>query len=219
LYSASYKHVQGTSAPTSPEARDFVDRFTGNPLAKDFIGTFVADLGNVTAKGFELDVIATPARGLTFGGSVAYTKTDYVFIDPLQIPASGVPPVLNNRPAWTGSIFGQYDSPPIGGGDAYLSIRGDAFWQDTYVFTPSPDAPIYSTFGAPIRAKPAYWLINGRVALRDLNFGGINTELAVWAKNLTDQKVLSAGLNLANIFASANFIPARTYGADLTIRF
>lgn len=219
LFQASYKHVQGPSAPTSPEARDFVDRFTGNPAIKDFVGTFVADLGNIDAKGFEFDVTAAPVRGVTLGGSLAYTDTDYVYINPLQIPTDGVLPLLNNRPAWTGSVFGQYDSPPIGAGDAYLSVRGDAFWQDKYILTTAPNAPIYSTFGAPIRGTPAYWRINGRVALRDLDLGGIRTELAGWVKNLTDERALNSGLNLSGILASANFIPARTYGVDLTIRF
>lgn len=219
LFHASYKHVQGPSAPTSPEARDFVDRFTGNPAIKDFVGTFVADLGNIKAKGFELDVTAAPARGVTLGGSLSFTDTDYVFINPLQIPESGVQPLLNNRPRWRGSVYGQYDSPPIGAGDAYLSIRGDAFWQDEYILTTDPTHPIYASFGAPIRNTPSYWLINGRVALRDLDLGGINAELAAWAKNLTDKRVLNAGLNLSGILASANFIPARTYGVDLTVRF
>lgn len=219
LFHASYKHVQGPSAPTTPEARDFIDRFTGNPAIKDFVGTFVADLGNIKAKGFELDVTAAPLRGVTLGGSLAYTDTDYAFINPLQIGSDGVLPVLNNRPPWTASLFGQYDSPPIGMGDAYLSIRSDASWQDSYILTTNPTHPIYASFGAPIRNTPSYWLINGRVSLRDLDLGGVKTELAGWVRNLTDERALNSGLNLSGILASASFIPARTYGVDLTIQF
>lgn len=219
VFQASYKHVQGPSAPTSPESREFVDRFTGNPAIKDFVGTFVADLGNIKAKGFELDVTAAPVRGLTIGGSLAHTDTDYAYIPALQIPANGELPVLNSRPAWTGSLFGQYDSPTLGGGDAYLSIRADALWQDKYLLTTNPNAAVYSSFAAAIRETPSYWVINGRVALRDLDIGGVNTELAVWGKNLTNSRALNSGLNLGGVLASASFIPARTYGVDLTIKF
>src|SRR5690606_7687537 len=98
-------------------------------------------------------------------------------------------------------------------------IRSDASWQDSYILTTSPTHPIYSSFGAPMRETPSYWLINGRVALRDLNLGGVRTELAGWVKNLTDERALNSGLNLSGILASASFIPARTYGLDLMIQF
>jgi iron complex outermembrane recepter protein len=221
VFHASYKNVQQPSAPTTPETQELVDRVTGNPLLKEFIGVFVADLGDVKAKGFELDVAAVPVTGLNVGGSLSFTDSDYVFIDPLQIPSSGILPHLNNRARWRASLFGQYDTPPVGIGDAYVSIRGDAFWQDSYLLTPFADEPIYQPggFAAPIRSTPSYWLFNGRISLRDLEIGGARAEIGLWGRNLTDEKAPNAGLNLGGILASANFIPARTYGVDVILEF
>jgi len=220
VYRASYKHVQGPSAPTSAEAAELVDRVTGNPLIKNYIGTFVADIGDVKATGFELEVTAAPVAGVTVGGSLSYTHTSYAYINPLQIPSNGILPLLNNRPEWKGSIFAQYDSQPIGGGDAYVSIRGDAFYQDSYLLTPNANNPEYSAgFAAVTRATPSYWLINGRISVKDIDLGGVKTEVGVWGKNLTDERALGFGLNLSGILASGNFIPARTYGLDVIVAF
>lgn len=219
LFHASYKHVQGPSAPTSPEARQLVINASGSTELPNFIGTFVADLGSIKAKGFEFDFAAAPVTGLTFGGTLSYTDTDYVFIHPLQIAADGILPQLSLRPPWRGSLYAQYDTAPIGFGDAYVSFRGDAFWQDGQILTPRPDDPIYSSFAAPIRDVGAYWLINGRVALKDVEVSGANVEFAIWGKNLADKRHPSFGLNLGGILASANYIPARTYGLDVTLEF
>lgn len=221
LFQASYKHVQGPSAPTSPEAAALVDTVCGCTDLKSFIGTFVADLGDINAKGFELDITAKPSRYFTLGGSLSYTDTDYVKINPLQIPANGILPVLTNRAPWRGSVYGQFDSPRIGMGDAYVSLRLDAFWQDKYYLTPSALGPDYQAggFARLTAGTPAYWLINGRISLREVPLGPTTLEIAAWGKNLTDKRVMNAGLNLSGIMVSGNYIPARTYGLDLNIKF
>jgi iron complex outermembrane receptor protein len=221
LFWASYKHVQQPSSTTSVNARDIVRQVCGCTDLERFIGTFVADLGDVKSKGFELEVTAAPVSGLTLGGSLSYTDTDYVRVAPLQIPATGIVPVLTNRPSWSGSAYAQYDTPPIGGGDAYLTVRGDLFYNDSYILTPDAREPNFlpGGFGRIVRETPSYWIVNGRVALKDLDVAGIKTEIGVWAKNLTDKRALSFGLNLSNIIVSGNFIPARTFGADLIIEF
>ncbi|MCB2076278.1 MAG: TonB-dependent receptor, partial [Novosphingobium sp.] len=65
---------------------------------------------------------------------------------------------------------------------------------------------------------PAFWTINGRVALRDLYIGEVKTELAVWGKNLTDRKVATTAL-YTPLATSAAYVPGRTYGLDLTVEF
>jgi iron complex outermembrane receptor protein len=98
-------------------------------------------------------------------------------------------------------------------------FRADANWQSDVNLSQNPDLPIYSSWGAGIAEVPAYWLLNSRLALRDFNLGGIKTELALWGMNLTNERAASYALNLSNIIAAANYIPARTYGLDLSIEF
>jgi iron complex outermembrane receptor protein len=219
LFHAKYKHAQGPSAPTTPEAIELIVQATGNVELPAVVGTFVADLGDIKAKGFEFDLSAAPLTGLTFGGSVGYTDTDYTYINPLQIGSNPNLPRLTFRPDWTGTVWAQYDTPPLGIGDAYLSFRGDAFWQDRQLLASRPEDPAYQTFAASIAAIPAYWTFNARVALRNLDLGGVTTQVALWGKNLSNERYANYGLNLGNIFASANYVEARSYGMDLTVEF
>ena len=61
--------------------------------------------------------------------------------------------------------------------------------------------------------------MNGRVALRDINLGGLKGDIGVWGRNLFDEQRFSYALNISNIFMAGNYIPARSYGVDLTVAF
>lgn len=219
LFHAKYKHVQGPSAPTTPEAIELIIDATGNPELPAVVGTFVADLGNITAKGAEFELTAAPVEGLTLGGTLGYTDTEYTYINPGQIGSNPVLPQLTFRPEWNGSMWAQYDTAPLDASGAYLSFRGDAFWQDEQLLGSRPDDLAYQTFAASVAGIPAYWTFNARVALRDLDLGGIKTQVALWGKNLSNARYANYGLNLGNILASANYLDARSYGVDLTIEF
>ena len=91
------------------------------------------------------------------------------------------------RPAWTGSLWGQYQTEPLIG-DAYLTFRADGIWQSRMQFAQNPNQPAYVA-NPNFVANPAYWLLNSRIALRDLDLGGVKTELAFWGRNLSDVKV------------------------------
>jgi len=172
----------------------------------------------VKAKGFEFDLAAAPTQGLSLGGSLSYTDTSYNDLNPIIVAANaGAYSPSSYRPKWNGGLWAQYDTQPLIN-DAYLTFRADGIWQSDMGLSQNPNAPLPSILPALIE-QPSYWLVNGRVALRDLEIGGAKTELAVWGKNLTDEKAIGFALNLNQIFGSANFIPARSYGLDLTIEF
>jgi iron complex outermembrane receptor protein len=108
-----------------------------------------------------------------------------------------------------------YETPPLTG-DTTLMFRLDSSYLsrmalDTQAVRTQPQFQ-------PARFVPAYWLLNGRVALRHIKFGGVEGELAVWGKNLTDERKANFAL-IQNIATSVNFIAPRTYGADLSIEF
>ena len=216
IYQVKYDHVQSAQSATNFTAQ--ISALTGDPTLAGSLGTLVVDAGTIKAKGFELDVAAAPVRGLTLGGSLGYTDTKFSNVPAFLLSANGGAYFPTLRPKWTGSLYGQFDTPPVGVGDAYLSIRGDAIYQSRMSLSANPAQPEYSTFLRNYAYVPAYWILNGRVALRELNLGGVNTELAVWGRNLTDRKVASFALDL-KFGGGANYIPARTYGADLTIKF
>ncbi|RYG32060.1 MAG: TonB-dependent receptor, partial [Burkholderiales bacterium] len=215
IYHASYKNYQSAQGATGFE--DYILEQTGNPAIVNGIGTFVVSQGGVKAKGFELDITAAPADGLTLGGGVGYSKTTFNNVNPALVANSGGAYLPTLRPDWTANAFAQYDTQPLIG-EAYLSFRADGVWQSDINFADNPGRAIYQVAPA-LLGQSAYLLVNGRVALRDLDLGGVKTQVAVWGKNLTNERAITFALNLSDIFGAANYIPARAYGMDLTIEF
>lgn len=220
LYTVTYKHFQVAASGTN--YRDQITQITGNPALASAVGTFVVDQGGpVRARGFEFELMAAPVGGLSLGGSLAYTKTTYKDVSPILLAANGGRYLPVMRPDWNAAFWAQYDTPPLAGGDAYLSFRADSTWTSDVNLAFNPDLPAYhpGAFAETIREIPSNWRVNARIALRDLDIGGINTELALWSKNLTNSRVKGYAVNLSQIVAQANYTPARTYGLDLTIDF
>lgn len=219
LFHAEYKHSQGAQSNVVPEACDFILQQTGDPNRCAIASVYVGDLGDIKAKGFEIDVDAAPIQGVTVGGNIGYTDTKFTRVNPLLLnSAPGGVYGLPFRPKWVGSAWAQYDTPPLGLGETYLSLRGDARYQSRQSTASTPLTPSYQTWAAGIAEIPEYWLFNARAALKNLNLGGVNTEFAFWGRNLTNRRHANTALNLG-VVAAANYIPARTYGADLTIKF
>ncbi len=186
------------------------------------IGTFILPQGGpVKAKGFEFEATAAPVRGLTLGGSLSYTKTSYNEVNPVLLASNGpnaqgqleYPPAL--RPDWTASLSAAYETQPISG-DMRLSARVDANWTDEQIILSGRNTT--QAFNRNVLKTPASWIVNGRLALKDINLGGVQTELAVWSRNMFDNKNFNYALNLGPITGAA-YTAARTFGVDLNIEF
>jgi outer membrane receptor protein involved in Fe transport len=67
------------------------------------------------------------------------------------------------------------------------------------------------------------WVVNARAALVDMDVRGANVQVALWARNLFDNKDLTNASSL-NLGAIGSVFPgsyerARTYGVDLIMAF
>jgi iron complex outermembrane receptor protein len=213
---ADVKHLQSPSSPNTVPA--VFDELAGNNPAKSFISLFVLDVGSRKSWGVEFDAMAAPMRGLTLGGNISYTHLKVYDVNvALQTAYKGNYTGRSNVPELTGSVYVQYDTEPFMG-DAYLSLRTDAIFQDSVETDSNPGAAIFAV--APdLLVTESYWTVNGRVALRDLSLGGVKAELALWGRNLFDKETFGYALNLSDIFYAGNYIPARSYGVDLTLSF
>jgi len=187
-----------------------------NPAVDDRVGTFIVPCCDIKSTGFEFDLTAAPTDGLSLGGSLAYADYSISNVNPILLATNSGAYTLTYRPKWTGGLWGQYDTQPLVG-DAYLSFRADASWQSKSNVANNPARSLVWAPNFPI-AK-AYWQVNARAALRDIEIGGAKTEIAVWSKNLTNAKAPTFALDLFNQIGSRNFIPARTYGVDLIVEF
>jgi iron complex outermembrane recepter protein len=228
LFRVKYDHFQSPQGTTLPAAaliagtrlRDIYGTVLGNELLAA-LSTFINDQGTVTAKGFELEVTAAPSRGLTLGTGIGYTDTKFPFINPLSLSGNGGRLDVTQRPKWTASLFGIYETEPLFG-DATLQFRMDGLYRSTTPIVANPAVSLNSDGSnangiAPIKG---FMLVNGRVALRHMTIAGADAELAFWGKNIFDRKDRAYGLTLASALGtSAYFVPARTYGVDLSIDF
>jgi iron complex outermembrane recepter protein len=219
LFYVDYENFQGPSSTTSPDAvAALIAQYgdLGRTLAP-VLSTFVQQANDIRAKGVEFEVTAAPAEGLVIGGSVSYTDIKFLNIRPSFLAAQGGQYLPAARPAWTGSAYASYETQPLFG-DATLALRTDALYQSGYRTVANPD--VQRARGVPDEhlSVPGYWKVNARAALKNVNIGGIDTEFAIWGRNLTDTRYRTSTLFLpwGN---TSTYEPPRTYGVDVIIQF
>ena len=199
LFKADYKNLQSVSGGAFLAVPDLD------------VGTLVLREGDLKTKGFELELTAAPTRGVTLNAAVGYTDSQIDNPNPL-IRQPGAKPTV--RPKWTSNLSAQYDTEPLFG-DAYLMLRADGAWRSKSRQLPNP---VYPAAWAPIITSDAMWLINARVALRDIAIGPAKGELALWGRNLTDSDNPAQPIDFV-VMATSTYQQARTYGVDFTIEF
>ncbi|HEX7856874.1 MAG TPA: TonB-dependent receptor [Sphingobium sp.] len=215
LFHVVYKNLQ-----TAQSATNFPNLFPTPPYPAGFansVGTIIIPQGGpVRAQGFEFEATAAPVRGLTVGGSLSYTDTKFDKVNPALVAQSlgDYEPAL--RAKWTGGLWGQFETQPIVG-ETTLLLRADASWHSLFWLSQNRVAKFPAFAG--IQTVGASWNVNARAALRNINIGGVNTELAFWVRNLTQNREATFALQTLALIGSANYVPARTFGADLTVKF
>lgn len=201
LFKASYDDLQAVSSGAflSPPRRE--------------LGTLVLREGDLDTKGFELEVTAAPVSGLTLNGSVGYTDSKLKDVNTML---GGVDRMSTVRPKWTTSLSAQYETEPLIGG-VTLMARVDGNWRDKFRAQSNRDDKLPASL-LPVAYSDAMWLVNARLALRNIMIGGAKAELALWGKNLTDSDNIAQSINFGYL-GSTNYTRARTYGVDLNLTF
>jgi len=181
-------------------------------------GTVIFGLGDLKTKGIEAEVTAVPVDGLTLSGSFGYT--DYKLINRnaalLPNPAHPERYYLTYRTPYTANVSAQYETQPLFG-EATLMARIDGNWRDKIREDGRHELDTPASFH-PLQSSPAGWLVNTRLALRNVELAGAKLELAAWAKNLFDNDRSMFSLDVYYAYAM-NFEPARTFGVDAIVQF
>jgi iron complex outermembrane receptor protein len=208
VYAVTYKNFQ-----TAQQGPSFIGVFPNAAL----IATLVYPQGGpVKAKGFELEAQALPLRHLTVGGSLGYSDTSFKDVDPILLAANFGRYAPTLRPKWTGNLWAQYETDPLFG-DATLMLRADGNYRSRLWFDANRNRGVAAFANA--QSSGATWIVNGRAALRNFKVSGVDAELAVWGRNIFNNKSPSYVLNIGNFSAGGTFEPARTFGADLIINW
>ena len=222
VFWAEYKNYQSAQGGNTLGALPEFQALVPDARIRNALGTFVYPQGDVTAKGFELEVTAAPANGVILGGSLSYTDTKFKNVPGLLKAASNLAATSPDsdyrptfRPKWTANAFAQYTSRPVWDEATFIArIQGN--YQSKMIS--APNANIRTIFPFYTDSVPGYWLINGRAALEHINFGGVKGTVAVWGKNIFDNRSISFPFNQSGL-ASATFIEPRRYGIDVTVEF
>ncbi|HKX80326.1 MAG TPA: TonB-dependent receptor [Novosphingobium sp.] len=202
VFKSDYKNLQAVSGGASL------------PVPRPELGTIVVTQGNLDTKGVEAEIVVAPIDGLTLNGSVGYTDYKLTNLNPIL----GTLPFyrLSYRARWTGALSAQYESQPFSGEMTFFARIDGNYRSPLPLFSQLPTNPIFED----LAVSPAGWLLNGRVALRHIKFGGGKAEVALWGKNLTDQDRPLFPVSYEFLGAAVgSYEPARTYGVDLTFEF
>jgi iron complex outermembrane receptor protein len=197
VWSVKYRHLQQAGS--------------GITIGRPELGILVFDAGDAKAKGFEFEGTVAPMSGLTLGAGLGYTDFKYTEVNPMLGTLTTWFGSL--RPKWTSNLWAQYETPPVFG-DANLMFRADANYHSKQRQNIQPTVNVFPQ----TNYSPSVWIVNGRVALQKIKMGGLEGELAIWGRNLTNEKSPTFMLPITFI-ASATYEPARTFGIDLAVDF
>ena len=196
---------------------------TGNPATALFSQAIV-NQGDAHALGFEFENTIALVRAVTLIANVGYTNFKF---EQATIPAglasvAGPPGFMaQQRPNFTGTLGTQYTSDEIWRG-GHLTARIDANFRSAALLTSnttsatSPNVPDPAIINA--ATSPFVWLVNTRVALADIDLGYTHAEVALWCRNLLDDREIVQYVGLGPV-GSAIYEPARTFGVDVRFDF
>jgi len=180
-------------------------QFTATQTVNNDIAAIVANAGEATIRGAELELAARPVPGFDLTLGVGYTDAGYDRIAP---GVSGITTAskLPKTPEWTGSIGAQYAFELARG---TLTLRSDYSYRSRSETTPTNTA---------ILAQPAFGLLSARIALASSDG---TRELALFGTNLTNKLYLTNGLEAVALFGQAevNYGRPREWGLSASLRF
>jgi iron complex outermembrane receptor protein len=182
------------------------------------LAVLVVNSGNEDARGFEVEGAFVPFSGLTLGYGVGYTREWYTKINPalLQAGSSWFQPV--ERPLMTANLNAEYESKPVWK-DAYVMARLDANLRG-HMYIRSTQWTGYTTsdIRPDVTVANAAWVINGRLALSHITLPYGTAELALWGKNLADNRTPEYGVGVS-FLQSVYWGPPREFGIDITFDY
>jgi iron complex outermembrane receptor protein len=182
------------------------------------LAVVVVNSGDLEAKGFEFEGDIIPVDGMTLTYGVGYTSAHYAFVNPLLLPTGSTwyPPI--ERPRITANMAAEYDSKPVWN-EAYVMARLDANFRSQQFlsqFQPTGNGPLDVTEAGTV-AKGA-WVVSGRLALSHIVLPAGNAELALWCRNILDNRTPEYGVGTPFV-GSLYWGRARAFGVDLTYDF
>ncbi len=189
---------------------------SGTAVRRPELNIAVITSGSLKAKGIEIDLNVAPFRGFSFGGTAGYTEAKWRDPSPLLDQGRGI--VVTGVPKWVGSVHAMYVTQPLFG-DATMLFRVDTTFQSKSRVIEDPQIKTRLPVFGPYEFIQSKAIVNGRVALRDVDMGGANVEVGLWARNLLNNRQPVYSFAYPNFLMTMSYEQARTYGLDVIVKF
>jgi len=217
---------------------DDIQVLSQSQLDRDVNGDGIPDIeqttlnaAKATIRGAEIELVALPLRGLQINGSIGLLESEYDDFGKgcipgddennaaLECPPSDLDGMLidrtgesfTNTPKFTSNVTLQYSLPlPIDGvWGGFVTPRLDWYYQSRVHFL-GPEVAAAN--------QPGYNLLDARLSY---DFFDERAQVALWAKNLTDEVYLGHVTPLTTSFGIAQrfFQSPRTFGGEVSYRF
>lgn len=172
------------------------------------LGEVEATAGDAHADGFEFEGTVLPIKGLTLNTGLGYTDVKFTSVNPAFGTLQSFLPVF--KPKWTANLAAHYDTPAVYDG-ANLSFNVDANYHSSFRIATAP-GPADQSFAQ------AAWVVNARAALVHLPIGGGAGTVALWGKNILNDKSIDFADAIV-VLTSASWQPAPTFGVDFVFDY
>jgi iron complex outermembrane receptor protein len=182
-----------------------------------FLGNYIANVGDVRVRGFEIEADAHPFESLRISGGGSYNQATYLNFTSAACPVEQPPGQsicnfsgrqLPFAPRWTGETSAQYTFHLNSGLSAYAG--GNAFFRSSQNVNSS-----LSQYGA----QSSYAVTNFQVGVSGVR-GDHSYDFSLWAKNVFDTRFLTS---VGTVSGSKSLVAAlgdpRTFGATVRISF
>lgn len=181
--------------------------FQAGVFVPTLVTTNIINAGKAKFTGFEVEGVLRPVEGLTFnfgGGYVDARYTDFILPNGTDVTDTYV---LSRVPKWNYQVGALYRQDV---GVWRLEAGLNYSWRSSQFSSITPD---------PLAKMPSYGLLDGRIALTEIELGrGTTLEVAAWGKNLTDKEYLVSAINLG-ILTLGQYGDPRSFGGEVRIRF
>jgi iron complex outermembrane recepter protein len=184
----------------------------------DAAGTQLADGGNTTQDGVEIEATYAPIDRLRLSVSYGYLHSEN------QLNIQSIVPSQNAF----GALDWDFARFPSGGG---LTAHIDVSWRsNTYGLSCPPGATLSLTKGCTDLAASdptlnqealmkGYALLGGRLGYVNIPMGSMTGEVDLWGQNLLNEHQLEFTRDLGNGTVIGTFQAPRTYGLELKVQF
>jgi iron complex outermembrane receptor protein len=208
---------------------DNVDTTPGSPTQGAHTEETRNSAGTSKIKGFEAEVTARVAEGVTAGLSYAWTDVKipaapFPFTGNAVVPQGTPFPVhVVYTPKNAASAYIDYEAPA---GQMTFRAHLDANYADAqYAFqTEFADvSPTASSVQNVAVKTGSSFIVNGNLALADIHMagGGVRGTVSLWSRNLLNEQHIYriSAANRGTIGDYANFNPPRTVGVELRVKY